>query len=114
MPQFALALNLKDDPRVIEEYEGHHRKVWPKVLKAILATGVEDIKIYRNGTHLFMTMIGPEGFDPAVAFAEYQHDPVVQRWEALMRTLQEQLPGSAPGQWWMRIPCIFDLTAEKT
>jgi hypothetical protein len=52
---------------------------------------------------------GPEGFDPAGAFAEYEHNPAVQRWEALMRTLQEPLPGAKPGQWWTEIPLIFDL-----
>ncbi|HZP18903.1 MAG TPA: L-rhamnose mutarotase [Bauldia sp.] len=113
MPQFALALNLRDDPQVIAEYEAHHRKVWPEVLAAIRATGVEDIKIYRHGRHLFMTITGPEGFDPVGAFAEYEHDPVVQRWEALMRTFQEPLPGAPPGRWWTRMACIFDLAGEK-
>ncbi len=113
MPQFALALNLRDDPRIIAEYEEHHRKVWPEVLAAIRATGVEDIKIYRNGRNLFMTMIVPEGYDSDGRSAAYDRDPAAQRWEALMRTLQEPLPGSPPGQWWTRIPCIFDLAAEK-
>ena len=109
MPRFAMALNLRDDPRVIAEYERHHRSVWPEVLAAIRSTGVEDIKIYGSGRHLFTTSAGPEGFDPSGAFAEYEHDPVVQRWEAPMRTLQEPLPGAKPGQWWTEIPLIFDL-----
>ena len=58
MPRFAMALNLKDDARVIAEYEKHHRSVWPEVLAAIRSTGVEEIKIYRSGRHLFMTMAG--------------------------------------------------------
>ena len=66
-------------------------------------------KIYRSGRHLFMTLRAPQNFDPTGAFAEYQHNPVVQRWEALMRTLQEPLPGAEPGQWWTEIPVIFDL-----
>ena len=57
MPLFALALNLRDDPGVIAEYEAHHRRVWPEVLAGIRATGVEEIKIYRSGRHLFMLML---------------------------------------------------------
>jgi L-rhamnose mutarotase len=109
MSLFALALNLKDDPRVIDQYVEHHRKVWPEVLAAIRAAGAQDIKIYLNGRHLFMLMSGPAGFDPDSAFADYQHDPVVQRWEALMQTFQEQLPGSPPGRWWTPLKKIFDL-----
>jgi L-rhamnose mutarotase len=113
MPRFAMALNLRDGPRVIEEYEEHHRSVWPEVLSAVRSTGVKDIKIYRSGRHLFMIMKGPAGFDPTEAFAEYERDPVVQRWEALMRTLQEPLPGAKPGQWWTEIPLIFDLAESR-
>ncbi len=109
MPLLALALNLKDDPTKISTYVDHHRRVWPEVLAAIRATGVEDIKIYLSGRHLFMLMTAPEGFDPKVAFRDYEQDPVVKRWEALMQNFQEQLPGSSPDQWWTSIPLIFDL-----
>jgi len=33
MKTFAMTLNLKDDPKVIEKYKGYHRTVWPEVLK---------------------------------------------------------------------------------
>ena len=111
MPIFALTLNLRDDARAIADYVEHHRSVWPEVLAAIRATGVEEIKIYLSGRHLFMVMTGPEGFDPSRAFADYQRTPAVQRWEALMQTLQEQLPGSPPDEWWVTLQPIFDLSA---
>ena len=111
MPIFALTLNLRDDAGAIANYVEHHRHVWPEVLAAIRATGVEEIKIYLSGRRLFMVMTGPEGFDPGQAFAEYRRTPAVQRWEALMQTLQEQWPGSAPDEWWVTLKPIFDLRA---
>lgn len=110
MAIFALALNLKDDPRLIEDYLEHHRHVWPEVLQAIRATGVEDIKIYLSGRRLFMVMVGPEGFDPEQAFAEYRREPMVIRWETLMQSMQERLLGASGGQWWIPLSPIFDLS----
>ena len=81
MPTFAMALDLIDDPKVIAEYDAHHRAVWPEVLAALRRTGLTDMKIFRSGHHLFMTMTAPEGFDPATAFRDYAQTEAVQRWE---------------------------------
>lgn len=109
MPTFAMALDLIDDPRVIAQYEAHHRAVWPEVLAALRRTGLADMKIFRSGCHLFMVMTAPEGFDPARAFRDYARDPAVKRWDELMRGLQRPVPHARPGDWWTPIPCVFDL-----
>ncbi len=54
--RYALALNLKDDERLIQEYEEHHKAVWPEILQSIKETGIESMEIYRLGTRLFMIM----------------------------------------------------------
>ena len=111
MPIFALALDLKDDQRLIDEYLDHHRNIWPEVVDALLATGLQDIKIYRIGRRLFMVMMAPEGFDPEASFAQYRQDPVAERWDELMKTYQQKLPEAGPDQWWLPLSPVFDFNA---
>ena len=40
MKKFALTLDLKDDPELINEYEEWHTRVWPEVLESIQNTGI--------------------------------------------------------------------------
>ena len=47
-----LALDLKDDPALIAEYELQHREVWPEVLAHLRAQGVRELEIFRLGTRL--------------------------------------------------------------
>ena len=47
MKQFALALDLKNDPHLIAEYEAHHQAVWPEILESIKASGILECRIYR-------------------------------------------------------------------
>ena len=37
--RYCLALNLKNDPSLIAEYEEHHRKVWPEIKISITDSG---------------------------------------------------------------------------
>ena len=39
MTRHVLAVDLKDDPAVIEAYTEHHRRVWPEVLRSLRARG---------------------------------------------------------------------------
>jgi L-rhamnose mutarotase len=58
--RYCLALDLADDPRLIAEYEAHHRQVWPEIERSIRAAGIERLEIYRAGNRLFMVMeVGP-------------------------------------------------------
>ena len=57
-----LALDLKDDPDLIAEYERHHREVWPEITRSIRESGIEGMEIYRIGNRLFMVMEVSEDF----------------------------------------------------
>ncbi len=54
MKSYAQALDLKDDPQMIEAYIQYHKNVWPEVLKALTQIGISKMKIFLLGTHLFM------------------------------------------------------------
>ena len=50
------ALDLKDDPALIAEYECWHRpeNIWPDIVESIRAAGIHDLEIFRAGNRLVM------------------------------------------------------------
>ena len=110
MKTYVLALDLKDDNKLIEEYEAYHKNVWPEVLSSIRESGIQDMKIYRAGTRLVMQMVVDESFSFEKKAAADEGNDKVQQWEALMWKYQEQLPGSKPSEKWILMDEIFSLT----
>ncbi len=109
MPVFAQALDLRDDPSLIEAYRRHHRAVWPEVLAALRAIGIRQMRIWLVGTRLFMTYEAPEGFDPSRDFQRYAQDPRCREWDEWMRTFQRRLAEAREGEWWTPMEQVFDL-----
>ncbi len=109
--RYCLALDLKDDPRLIAEYERFHApgNVWPEVLDSIRESGIVDMEIYRLGHRLFMIMEVNESFDFAAKAAADAGNPKVQEWEALMWKFQQSLPWAGEGEKWMLMDKIFKL-----
>ena len=58
MKKYCFALDLKDDPELIAEYEYWHRAEngWPEIKQSIVDAGITDMQIYRTGNRLFMIM----------------------------------------------------------
>ena len=56
MPRYCLALDLKDDPALIAEYEHYHENVSPEIIESIKVVGIEVMEIYRTGNRLLMIM----------------------------------------------------------
>ena len=109
MKQYCLALDLKNDPKLISEYEAYHRKVWPEILKSIRDAGIEQMQIYRVLNRLFMIMQTSDAFRFDEKARLDSENETVQRWEELMWSYQQALPGSNPGEKWQLMKCIFDL-----
>ena len=105
-----LALDLKDDPDLIAEYERHHEQVWPEIVKSIRDAGIEDMEIYRVGNRLFMIMEVSDGFSFEAKDESDRANPRVQQWEELMWKYQQALPMAKPGEKWLRMEAIFKLT----
>jgi L-rhamnose mutarotase len=110
MSRHVLAVDLKDDPAIIEEYKAHHRRVWPEVLRSLRHAGIADMEIYLLGRRLVMLVQTNDGLDFERCFATHvASHPRVAEWERLMKSLQEPPPGSAPGEWWAQMQPIFRL-----
>ncbi|MEX0312949.1 MAG: L-rhamnose mutarotase [Allomuricauda sp.] len=112
MKRYALALDLKDDPILISEYETYHQSVWPEIKKSILDSGITRMEIYRLGTRLFMTIEAEEHFTFENKTKADLANPKVQEWEELMWKYQQALPAAKPGEKWMLMQEIFLLESD--
>jgi L-rhamnose mutarotase len=107
--RYCLALDLKDDPSLIAEYEAYHEKIWPEIAQSIRQSGITDLEIYRTGNRMFMIMEVNEDFSFEEKAAADSSNAKVQEWEQLMWKYQQALPGSKPGEKWKLMTLIFDL-----
>ena len=109
LKRYCLALDLKDDPKLIGEYEAHHHAVWPEIKKSISDAGIEQMEIYRVANRLFMIMEVNEDFSFEKKAAMDNANPKVQEWETLMWKYQQKLPLAKEGEKWTMMEKIFDL-----
>lgn len=107
--RYCFALDLKDDPALIAEYESHHANVWPEVRDSFYRAGIEDVQLYRTGNRLFMLLDTNESFTFEKKKKIDEEDAVVQKWEALMATYQQPLPWASADEKWVLMKNIFTL-----
>ena len=107
--KYCFALDLKDDPQLIEEYEKYHQHIWDEIKKSILDSGITNMEIYRTGNRLFMIMETNENFSFEKKATMDNSNPKVQAWEQLMWKFQQPLPWSKEGEKWVLMEKIFTL-----
>jgi L-rhamnose mutarotase len=108
MKQYCLALDLKDDPEMIAEYEQHHKNISAEILASIRDSGVERTELFRAGNRMFMIMQVRDGFSFDEKEKMDRSNPAVQKWENLMWKYQQALPFARPGEKWVLMKKIFD------
>ncbi len=109
MKTYYLALDLKDDPALIAEYEVHHRNVWPEITAGIIEAGIKKMEIYRTGNRLVMVMQTDDDFDFSKKAELDANNEKLQQWETLMWKYQKSLPHAKPGEKWILMENIFTL-----
>ncbi|QNL50584.1 L-rhamnose mutarotase [Olivibacter sp. SDN3] len=114
MKTYALTLDLKDDPDLIAEYERYHQQIWPEVRQSIIDAGILDMRIYRLGNRLFMTMDVADDFSFEEKGKRDSANAKVQEWEALMWKFQQPLPEAKAGEKWLLMEEIFKLTKKSS
>lgn len=107
--RYCLALDLKNDPKLIAEYKRYHEKIWPEITESIKDSGVEDLEIYLLGTRLFMIIEVNDSFSFEAKAKADRSNPKVQEWEQLMWRFQQPLPQAKPGEKWLLMEKIFEL-----
>lgn len=112
MRQYYLALDLKDDPKLIAEYEGHHKNISAEILASIQDSGVERMELFRAGNRMFMIMEVSDSFSFEEKEQMDQSNPAVQTWETLMWKYQQALPFAKPGEKWVLMKKFFDTKTD--
>jgi L-rhamnose mutarotase len=109
MQRFCLALDLKDDPKLIAEYESYHKDVWPEILKSIKDSGIEKMEIYRVGNRMTMVIETNKSFSFQRKAEADAKNPKVQEWEKLMWNYQQAIPHAQFGEKWVLMEKIFEV-----
>ncbi len=109
--RFCLTLDLKNDPKLIEEYKRYHTQVWPEIVKSIRDSGILDMEIYLLGTRMFMIIEADTNFSFESKAESDSANPKVQEWEQLMWKFQQSLPDAKPGEKWILMDRVFKLPA---
>lgn len=109
MKRYCFALDLKDDPNLISEYEKYHEKIWPEIEKGIKASGILDMEIYRFQNRLFMIMETEDDFSFERKAELDAKNLKNQEWEDLMWKYQQALPGAKEDEKWLPTKLIFKL-----
>lgn len=110
MKTYCLALDLKDDPQLIEEYKKYHRPehIWPEVIETIKADGVLSEEIYLVGTRMVMVLRTTDEFSFETKSEKDRSNPKMRAWEELMWRYQQAIPGAKLGEKWVMMEKIFE------
>jgi len=107
--KFCLALDLKEDQKLIEEYKKLHQNVWPEIIKSIKDSGINVLDIYCSGNRLFMIIEADADFTFDKKSQMDADNEKVQEWETLMWKFQQALPWAKQGEKWVVMDKIFGL-----
>ena len=110
LQKYCLALDLKEEPSLIQAYDEWHSKVWPEILESIRQSGVQEMEIFRAGNRLFMIMEVNEQFSFEAKAKADENNQKVQEWENLMWQFQQALPFAKQGEKWVLMNSIFKLS----
>lgn len=110
---FYFALDLKNDPELIEIYKRFHEPahIWPEIVAGIKEVGILEMKIFLAGDRLFMLLETPGGFDLDAGFKKMGELPRQREWAELMARFQQKLPFAKPGEHWVQLSQVFDLNS---
>ncbi len=109
MQEFALTINLVDDPDKIAQYKEYHRNVWPEVIELLQSVGIRDMKIFLLGRRMFMLMQADDAFQPERDFARLEASSTrYNEWQRTMDQFQERVPEAQPEEHWAAMEKVFD------
>ena len=111
MKRYCKTLELRDDPRLIEEYKKVHAPgaVWAEITKGIRQVGITDMEIYLSGTRLFMIMETEDEVDHEKALERLATLPRQKEWERFVSKFQKTSSEAAASEKWQLMERIFKL-----
>jgi len=112
--RYCLALDLKEDPGLIEEYKKYHEIIWPEITRSIKDAGIQNLEIFLTGNRLFMILEASEEFSFEKKAAMDLANEKVQEWEDLMWKFQKALPWAKENEKWVLMDRIFHLAEQPS
>ncbi len=106
-----MALDLKDDPKLIAEYEEYHQNVWPEIIESLYDSGIRHMEIYRVENRLFLIADTDDDFSLERKKKMDDTNPKVLEWEELMWKYQQALPTTPKGDKWLPAKKVFETKA---
>jgi L-rhamnose mutarotase len=107
MRRIAFVLKVKKDK--LEEYEAHHRAVWPEMLDALRRTGWHNYSLFmREDGLLFGYFETPENFQAALA--GMAKEEVNARWQKFMAPYFESPGAARPDETMVELKEVFHLS----
>ena len=109
--RYVRTMDLRDDPKLIEEYKKRHSEEfhWKEIRDGIRAVGILEMEIYILGTRLVMIIDTPPGFDLDTALSRLATLPRQQEWETYMSVFQECRADAASADKWQPMERMFHL-----
>lgn len=109
--KYCLALDLRNDPELIESYKRYHQKEHfrPEITSSIKEAGIVNMQIYLTGNRLFMIMEVDEQFDFESKTTMDAENSQVQEWENFVSQFQQVLPWAKKGEKWVLMEQIYQL-----
>ena len=110
MKMYRLALDLKHDPALIEEYKRYHQPdiIWSEVMENIRTHGVLSEEIFLLGTRMVMVLRTTDDFSFEQKATLDKANPTMQAWEELMWRFQKAVPQAKLGEKWVLMEKIFE------
>lgn len=109
--RYCQTLDLKDDPKLIEEYKKRHCREcrWPEITEGIREVGILEMDIYILGNRLFMIVETAMEFEWDTAFEKLATLPRQAEWEKYMSIFQIADPEAASNEKWKLMERMFNL-----
>lgn len=107
--EYVFAAQLVDDPEMVEKYLDYHKNVWPEVEAAFEKAGYRQIRLYRFGNYITMTIKVPKGSDlDSMGQTSMESHPKVEEWQGIMDGFQKGLPGAGRLQKWVVLEKYYE------
>lgn len=109
--RYCQTLDLKDNPKLIEEYVKRHSQAehWGIIREGIKQVGILEMEIYLSGNRLFMIVETALDFDWTEAFSKLSALPQQAEWEEYMSVFQNADQGATSDQKWQLMDRIFKI-----
>jgi L-rhamnose mutarotase len=104
MKRYGQVIKLK--PGVFETYKRYHEAIWPEVAATIRTCNIRNYSIYFRDGYLF-SYFEYVGADYDADMAAMGEDPKTQEWWAIMKPMQDPLPGRTASEWWSDMEEVF-------